>query len=42
MVVTTSNFTKEAYDTARANNVKLVGGDELEGLLSRYLKQNWK
>jgi hypothetical protein len=42
MVVTTSNFTKEAYDAARANNVKLVEGDELEGLLSRYLKQNWK
>jgi HJR/Mrr/RecB family endonuclease len=42
MVVTTSNFTKEAYEAARANNVKLVEGDELEALLSRYLKQNWK
>lgn len=42
MVVATSNFTKEAYEAARANNVKLVEGDELEALLSRYLKQNWK
>jgi len=42
MVVTTSSFTKEAYEAARANNVKLVEGEELGGLLLRYLKQNWK
>lgn len=42
MVITTSTFTKEAYEAARANNVKLVEGQELGGLISRYLKQNWK
>jgi len=42
MVVTTSSFTKEAYEAARANNVKLIEGDELEASLSKYLKQNWK
>lgn len=42
IVITTSNFTREAYEAARANNVKLIEGEELGGLLSRYLKQNWK
>ena len=41
-VVTSSNFTKEAYEAATANKVKLIGGEELEALLLRYLKQNWK
>jgi len=42
VVATPSNFTKEAYEAARANGVKLMEGEELGELLLRYLKQNWK
>ena len=42
MVVTNSNFTKEAFVAARAMNVELVDGGKLSGWLFQYLKQNWK
>ncbi len=41
MVITTSGFTKEAWDLAKANRVDLIGGDRLRQLLLQYLKEAW-
>lgn len=41
MVVTNSNFTKEALDLAKSNNVELIGGGELSRLILQYLKESW-
>ena len=42
MVVTTSNFTKEATELAKTNNIKLVSKDLLQKLLLDYLKESWQ
>ncbi len=41
MVITTSGFTKEAEDLAKANRVDLIGGERLKQLLLQYLKESW-
>ncbi len=41
MVITTSGFTKEAWDLAKANRVDLLGGDRLKQLILQYLKESW-
>jgi|GEM_PF-745217 len=41
MVVTSSGFTKEAIDLAKANNVYLIDYKELQDLLLKYLKEYW-
>jgi len=41
MVITNSNFTKEAVDLAKISNVRLIGGGELSELLLRHLKESW-
>ena len=41
MVVTNSNFTKEAIELAKVNNVELVGGGKLSELLLQNLKESW-
>jgi len=40
-VVTTSNFTREAVELAKANNVELVGKTRLQELLLQYLAESW-
>jgi hypothetical protein len=42
MVVASSDFTKEAFDAARANGVELIDKEKLSGWLLQYLNQNWK
>jgi len=42
MVVTTSNFTKEATELAATNNIKLIPKDLLQKLLLDYLKESWR
>ena len=41
MVVTNSNFNKSALDLAKVNDVELIGGSQLRGLLLKYLKESW-
>jgi len=41
VVVTTSNFTKEAIELAKTNNVKLIAKDLLQKMLSDNLKESW-
>lgn len=41
MVVTSSDFTKEAIELAKANSVMLVGKERLSELLLQYLKESW-
>ena len=41
MVVTSSDFTKEAIDLAKANTVGLVGKERLSELVLQYLKESW-
>lgn len=41
MVVTNSTFNKSAYDLAKVNDVELVGGNQLRGLLLRNLGESW-
>lgn len=41
MVVTTSNFTREALDLAKANGVDLISKEILQKLLLDYLKESW-
>jgi HJR/Mrr/RecB family endonuclease len=41
MVVTSSEFTKEAIELAKANTVGLVGKERLSELLVQYLKESW-
>lgn len=41
IVATSSNFTKEAIDLAKANNVYLIDRKELQDLLLKYLKEYW-
>jgi len=38
MVVTNSQFTKSAVELARSNQIRLIDGNELNSLISRYLK----
>ena len=42
IVISSSSFTKEAFDLARANGVELIGKEKLSGWLLQYLNQNWK
>lgn len=41
MVVTTSNFTKGAFENAKANGVHLIWGKELRKQLAETLDQTW-
>lgn len=41
MVVAAANFTREAIELAKVNNVELVTKERLQELLSRYLKESW-
>ena len=41
IVVTTSDFTREAVELAKTNSVFLIGRKELQRLLSENLKENW-
>jgi len=41
IVVASSDFTQEAIALARSNNTKLINKQELQRLLSTYLKENW-
>ncbi|MGY5151885.1 MAG: restriction endonuclease [Candidatus Nitrosopumilus sp. bin_6a] len=36
MVVTTSDFTKSAYDLATSNNVELINGEQLNRFITKY------
>jgi HJR/Mrr/RecB family endonuclease len=40
-VVTTSNFTREATELAKANGVELIAKSRLQELLLQYLSENW-
>ncbi len=40
IVVTTSNFTREAIELARTNNVELISKKRLQEMLLEYLKEN--
>lgn len=40
-VVTTSDFTREAFELARANNIELIAKSRLQELLLQYLSENW-
>lgn len=40
-VVTTSNFTREAIELAKANNVELVAKPRLQELLVQHLSESW-
>lgn len=42
MVVTSSDFTKEALELAKANAVGLVGKERLSELVVQYLKESWR
>lgn len=41
MVISVSDFTTEAVELAKTNNVGLVGKQRLYELLAQYLKENW-
>jgi hypothetical protein len=41
MVVTNSNFTKEAFELAKVSNIRLIGSGELSELLLQNLKESW-
>ena len=41
MVVTSSTFTREAVELAKANNIDLVDRKQLSELLCKYLHENW-
>lgn len=41
MVVTSSDYTREAIELAKVNNVWLVGKERLNELLLQYLKESW-
>jgi restriction system protein len=41
MVITTSDFTKEARELARATDVELISRKELQELLLKYLSETW-
>jgi hypothetical protein len=41
VVVGTSDFTREAIDLAKVNNVELIGKKQLQELLLHYLNENW-
>ncbi len=41
IVVTNSNFTSEAIELAKVNNVELIGNVRLRELLLQYLNENW-
>ena len=41
MVIICTNFTREAIDFAKANNVALVNKDRLYELLFQYLEESW-
>ena len=41
MVIGTADFTREAVDLARANNVELMKKKQLQELLLLHLNQNW-
>lgn len=40
-VVTTSDFTREAFELARANNIELIAKSHLQELLLKYLSESW-
>jgi HJR/Mrr/RecB family endonuclease len=40
-VVTTSNFTREAIELAKVNNVELVAKPRLQELLVQHLSESW-
>lgn len=42
MVVTNSNFTREAIELAKISSVKLISNGELSELLSQNLKESWR
>ena len=41
MVVTSSGFTKEAIDLAKATGVELIDGGQLRSWLENFLKESW-
>ena len=41
IVITNSNFTPEAEQLAKVNNVELINGTRLRELLLQYLKESW-
>jgi len=41
IVITTNDFTKEAFELAKSNNVKLVSGRELQKWILDNLGENW-
>jgi len=41
MIVTCSDFTKEATELAKVNNVELIGAKQLKDWLLKYLKESW-
>ena len=41
LVVTNSEFTREAIELAKVDNVDLLSKNELSGLISNFLKESW-
>jgi restriction endonuclease Mrr len=42
ILVTTSDFTKQAKEEAKSTNTELISGKILEGLMAKYLGKKFK